>query len=98
MDKTQLPQDFGRFHTFFTEDFIGSNEGVKMLYMPPKNAQKSTAPRFWTFLNFFSKNCIGSSEMPFMPKKFDKTQLPQDIELFPTFFAKDYVEVKSVEA
>ena len=53
MDKTQLPQDFGLFCTFFAEDYIGSSEGVKMLYMPPKNKQNSTALRFLTFLYFF---------------------------------------------
>ena len=89
---------FWTFLYFFCPHYIGSSVGVKIWYLPTQNGQNSTAPRFWTFLNFFSKNCIGSSEMPFMPKKFDKTQLPQDIELFPTFFAKDYVEVKSVEA
>ena len=39
MDKTQLPQDFGRFRTFFAEDYIGSSEGIKMLYVPPENEQ-----------------------------------------------------------
>ena len=53
MDKTQLPQDFGLFRTFFTEDYLGSSKAVKMWYMPPKNGQNLTAPRFWTFLYFF---------------------------------------------
>ena len=53
MDKTQLPQDFGLFRTFFAEDYLGSSEGVKMLYMSQKNGQNSTAPRFWTFVYFF---------------------------------------------
>ena len=39
MDKTQLPQDFGLFRTFFAEDYMGSSEGIKMLYVPPKNEQ-----------------------------------------------------------
>ena len=50
MDKTQLPQDFRLFLTFFTEDYLGSIEDVIMSYIPPKNGQNSTAPRFWTFL------------------------------------------------
>ena len=62
MDKTQLPQDFGLFRTFFAEDYMGSSEGVKMSYMPPKNGQNSTAPRFWTFLYFFRHDYIGNSE------------------------------------
>ena len=53
MDKTQLPQDFGLFRTFFAEDYIGSGEDVKVSYMPPKNGQNSTAPRFWTIPYFF---------------------------------------------
>ena len=48
MDKTQQPQNFGLFITFFTEDYIGSIEEVKMSYMPPKNRQNSTVQRFWT--------------------------------------------------
>ena len=39
MDKTHLPQDFGFFRTFFAEDYVGSSEDVKMLYMPPENGQ-----------------------------------------------------------
>ena len=53
MDKNQLPQNFGLFHTFFTEDYIGSSEGIKMSYVPPKNGQNSTAKRFWTFPYYF---------------------------------------------
>ena len=53
MDKTQLPQDFGLFCTFFAKDYIGSGENVKLLYMPPKSGQNSTASRFWTFPYFF---------------------------------------------
>ena len=53
MDKTQLPQDFGLFRTFFAEDYLGSSEGVKMFYMQPKIGQNSTALRFWTFPYFF---------------------------------------------
>ena len=37
MDKTQLPQDFGLFCTFFIKDYTGTSENVKMLYMPTKN-------------------------------------------------------------
>ena len=53
MDKNQLPQNFGLFHTFFTEDYIGSSEEIKMSYVPPKNGQNSTVQRFWTFPYFF---------------------------------------------
>ena len=62
MDKTQLPQDFGLFHTFFAKDYLGSSEGVKMSYMPPKIGQNSTALRFWTFRTFFTEDYLGSSE------------------------------------
>ena len=62
MDKTQLLQDFGLFCTFFADDYIGSSEGVKMLYMPPKNGQNSTAPKFWTFPYFFTEDSIGSTD------------------------------------
>ena len=53
MDQTKLQKDFGLFSTVFAEDYIGSSEDVKMSYMPPKNGQNSTAPRFWTFPYFF---------------------------------------------
>ena len=62
MDKTQLPQDFGLFRTFFAKDCMGSSEGVKMSYMPPKNGQNSTAQRFWTFPYFFLEDYIETSE------------------------------------
>ena len=42
MNETQLPQDFGLFHTCFAEDYIGSSKGVKMLYVQPENGQNST--------------------------------------------------------
>ena len=70
MDKTQLPQDFGLFPTFFAEDYTGSSEDVKMSYMPPKNGQNSTAQDFGLFHTFFAENYIGSSEdvkMSYMP-------------------------------
>ena len=50
---------FWTFQYFFTEDYIGSNEGVKMSYLPPKNGQNSTAPRFWTFPYFFRRRLYG---------------------------------------
>ena len=72
MDKTQLTQDFGLFHTFFTKDKIGSSEDVKMWYMPPEKGPISTAPRFWTFPTFFAEDYKGSSEdvlfRTFLPK------------------------------
>ena len=55
MDKTQLPQDFGLFRTFFAKDYVGHSEDVKMFYMPPKNGTNSTSPRFWTFPYFFGQ-------------------------------------------
>ena len=55
MDQTKLQKDFGLFSTVFAEDYIGSSEDVKMFYMPPKNGQNSTAPRFSTFLYFFHR-------------------------------------------
>ena len=47
------------FPYFFAEDYMGSCEGVKMLYMPPKNGQNSTAPRFWSFPYFFHRRLYG---------------------------------------
>ena len=46
MDETQITQDFGLFRTFFTEDYLESSKALKRSYMPPKNGQNSTAPRF----------------------------------------------------
>ena len=62
MDKTQLHPDFGLFRTFFAKDYIGSSEGVKMWYMPPKNGQNSTALGFGLFHTFFAKDYWESSE------------------------------------
>ena len=61
MNKTQLPQDFGLFHTFFTEDYIGSSEG-KNVYMPPKKGQIQLPQDLGLFRTFFTKDFIGSSE------------------------------------
>ena len=71
MDETQLPQDFRLFLTFFTEDYLGSSEDVKIWYMPLKNGQNSTAPSFWTFLTFLAKDYIRSSTDVRKLKKFD---------------------------
>ena len=62
MDKTQLPQDFGLFRTFFAEDYMGSIEGVKMSYMPPKNGQTQQPKDFGLFRTFFAEDYMGSSE------------------------------------
>ena len=79
MDKTQLPQDFGLFCNFFAEDYIGSSEGVKMLYMQPENGQNSTVPSFWTFPYFFAEDYIGSNEdikMLYMQPEWTKLNFP----------------------
>ena len=89
MEKTQLLQDFGLFCTFFAEDYMGNSEGIKMLYMPPKNGQNSTAPRFWTFPYFFARDYLGSSEdikMSYMPPKNGQNSTAPRFWTFPYFF------------
>jgi hypothetical protein len=62
MDKTQLFQDFGFFHTFFAEDFIGSSEGVKFHTCNLKMDKTPLPQDFGLFCNFFAEDYIGSSE------------------------------------
>ena len=43
MDKTQLPQDFGLFRTFFDEDYLGSSQGINVVY----SVGKQKTENFW---------------------------------------------------
>ena len=91
MNKTQLPKDFGLFHTFFVKDCIGSSEGIKMSYFPPKNGQNSTAPRFWTFPYFFPEDYIGTCEgvkMLYVPLKIGQNSTAPKFWTFLYFFCQ----------
>ena len=89
MDKTQLPQYFGFFYTFFTKHYMESSEGMKIMFMPPKKGQKSIAPRFWTFPYFFTEDYKGISEgvkVSYMAPKNGQNSTAPRFWTFPYFF------------
>ena len=92
VDKTQLPQDFALFYTFFAEYCIRSGEDAKTSYMQPKSGQNSTAPRFCTFPYFFlqktAQGVVKTQKRHTCNLKMGKTQLHQDFALFCTFFCQ----------
>ena len=90
MDKTQLPKNFGLFHTSFAEDYIGSNKGLKnVLYATLKWTMESIAPRFWTFPYFFTEDYKGISEgvkVSYMAPKNGQNSTAPRFWTFPYFF------------
>ena len=93
VDKTQLPQDFALFYTFFAEYCIRSGEDAKTSCMQPKSGQNLTAPPF--SILFFAKDCIGSGEDTktsyMQPENGQNSTAPRFCTFLYFFFAKDCI-------